>query len=274
MFEGNATLERWLNKLIEKKSLPESSIPKSVIPAANNLIDLEYIQKKPVKNGIKFVLLDEQSLRNWMNRIIKNSDSNQVQNRAFAAKKYRNAHKSRRTYPKVEIRYLSNNKNIPPKFKEFQDYVGSMNYYFNHEKTLLSGKLVLIENLESFLNLDKKFSDCDFAIYYSGTLSESLISHLFDSDCSIVFFPDYDPVGMFNYCKIKDKLGHRVELFVPSNLAELFESSSFRIIEKKKNREILADLNGRILPDEVIPIIRLIQKHHGGAEQELVGNFD
>jgi hypothetical protein len=79
---------------------------------------------------------------------------------------------------------------------------------------------------------------------------------------------------MNNYCKIKDKLGDRVELFVPQNISELFESSSYRIIEKTKNREILADLNRRTLPNEVVPIIQLIQKHHGGAEQELVGKLD
>ena len=31
MIEANAPLERWLNKLIENRSLPESSLPKSAI---------------------------------------------------------------------------------------------------------------------------------------------------------------------------------------------------------------------------------------------------
>ena len=61
MIEANAPLERWLNKLIENGSLPESSIPKSAITGVNNLIDFEYIQKKPVKNGIKFVLINQVS---------------------------------------------------------------------------------------------------------------------------------------------------------------------------------------------------------------------
>ena len=94
MIEANAPLERWLNKLIENRSLPESSLPKSAITGVNNLIDLEYIQKIPVKNGIKFVLIDEDSLVNWMARIIKNIDSNQTHNRAYAASKFRTAKKS------------------------------------------------------------------------------------------------------------------------------------------------------------------------------------
>ena len=274
MIEANAPLERWLNKLIENGSLPESSIPKSAITGVNNLIDLEYIQKMPVKNGIKFVLIDEDSLVNWMARIIKNIDSNQTHNRAYAASKFRTAKKSTKTYPKVEIRFLKNNTNIPSDFKEIQNRIGSVNYYLTKEESWLTGKLVLVENIESFLNCDDYFPNCDIAVYYSGNISDSLINCLNDSKCTIVFFPDYDPVGMNNYCKIKDRLGDRVELFVPQNISELFESSSYRIIDKNKNREILASLNRRSLPDEVIPIIQLIQKHHGGAEQELVGKLD
>ena len=274
MIEANAPLERWLNKLIENGSLPESSIPKSAIKGVNNLIDLEYIQKRPVKNGIKFVLIDEDSLINWMARIIKNVDSNQTHNRAYAASKFRTAKKSTKTYPKVEIRFLKNNTNIPSDFKEIQNRIGSVNYYLTKEESWLTGKLVLIENIESFLVSDESFPNCDIAVYYSGNISDSLINHLNDSECTIVFFPDYDPVGMNNYCKIKDKLGDKVELFVPQNICELFESSSYRIIEKTKNREILANLNRRTLPKEVIPIIQLIQKHHGGAEQELVEKLE
>ena len=274
MIEANAPLERWLNKLIENGSLPESSIPKSAIIGVNNLIDLEYIQKRPVKNGIKFVLIDEDSLVNWMARIIKNIDPNQTQNRAYSASKFRTAKKSTKTYPKVEIRFLKNNTNVPSEFKELQNRIGSVNFYLMKEESWLTGKLVLIENIESFLNSDDYFPNCDIAVYYSGNMSDSLINYLNESECTIVFFPDYDPVGMNNYCKIKDKLGDRVELFVPQNISELFESSSYRIIDKNKNREILANLNRRSLPDEVIPIIQLIQKHHGGAEQELVGKLD
>ena len=274
MIEANAPLERWLNKLIENGSLPESSIPKSAITGVNNLIDLEYIQKMPVKNGIKFVLIDEDSLVNWMARIIKNIDSNQTHDRAYAASKFRTAKKSTKNYPKVEIRFLKNNTNVPSQFKELQDRIGSVNYYLTKEESWLTGKIVLIENIESFLNSDDYFPNCDIAVYYSGNISDSLINCLNDSECTIVFFPDYDPVGMNNYCKIKDRLGDRVELFVPQNISELFESSSYRIIDKNKNREILASLNRRSLPDEVIPIIQLIQKHHGGAEQELVGKLD
>ena len=274
MIEANAPLERWLNKLIENRSLPESSLPKSAITGVNNLIDLEYIQKIPVKNGIKFVLIDEDSLVNWMARIIKNIDSNQTHNRAYAASKFRTAKKSTKNYPKVEIRFLKRNTNVPLQFKELQDRIGSVNYYLTKEESWLTGKLVLIENIESFLNSDDYFPNCDIAVYYSGNISDSLINCLNDSECTIVFFPDYDPVGMNNYCKIKDRLGDRVELFVPQNISELFESSSYRIIDKNKNREILASLNRRSLPDEVIPIIQLIQKHHGGAEQELVRKPD
>ena len=274
MIEANAPLERWLNKLIENGSLPESSIPKSAITGVNNLIDLEYIQKMPVKNGIKFVLIDEDSLVNWMARIIKNIDSNQTHNRAYAASKFRTAKKSTKNYPKVEIRFLKRNTNVPLQFKELQDRIGSVNYYLTKKESWLIGKLVLIENIESFLSCDDYFPNCDIAVYYSGNISDSLINCLYDSKCTIVFFPDYDPVGMNNYCKIKDRLGDRVELFVPQNISELFESSSYRIIDKNKNREILASLNRRSLPDEVIPIIQLIQKHHAGAEQELVGKLD
>ena len=138
MIEANAPLERWLNKLIENGSLPESSIPKSAITGVNNLIDLEYIQKRPVKNGIKFVLIDEDSLVNWMARIIKNVDSNQTHNRAYAASKFRTAKKSTKTYPKVEIRFLKNNTNIPSEFKEIQNKPKYL-YHLITEKGLFAG---------------------------------------------------------------------------------------------------------------------------------------
>ena len=111
---------------------------------------------------------------------IKNIDSNQTHNRAYAASKFRTAKKSTKNYPKVEIRFLKRNTNVPLQFKELQDRIGSVNYYLTKEESWLTGKLVLIENIESFLNSDDYFPNCDIAVYYSGNISDSLINCLND----------------------------------------------------------------------------------------------
>jgi len=274
MIEGNPVLERWLNRLIENETLPESSAPKSAMSAINNLIDLEYISKKPVKNGIIFEILDRNELLKWTERIIRISKSdNSTLDRGAAALRYRSSKKSSKTYPKVEIKFIVQSENIPMEFTQFQNQVGTMNYYYEQGKSIIQGEVVLIENLESFLKADKLFPKHDIAVYYRGNIAESLILHLTDSNCNILFFPDYDPVGIQNYCRVKDALGKKVNLFIPENLNEIFESSSFQIIEKQKNRKLLSELTKRKVPEEVIPIIKLIQKHHAGAEQELLHNY-
>ena len=70
---------------------------------------------------------------------------------------------------------------------KFQMTQGSMSYSSIIEQELsswsVSGRIVLIENLEPFLHAEIVHADFDFAVYYAGTISSLVLEFAFYTKC-------------------------------------------------------------------------------------------
>jgi hypothetical protein len=87
------------------------------------------------------------------------------------------------------------------------------------------GTVGLVENLETFWHIERFAPFVDLAIYAEGRIGANVLHWLNSpgmTDTRIVHFPDYDPVGMDEYLRIKGAIPRRTELFQPSDLEKLF----------------------------------------------------
>lgn len=137
-----------------------------------------------------------------------------------------------------------------------------------------NAKVLLVENLECFLRAEALISDTFLALNASGRIPDRLINCLARSRLGnqpLLHFPDYDPVGLSDYLRLKVKLGDRVVLYVPDDLEERFKRFGNRklISDKPKNRILLEQLDRCSWPcDASERVFKLIKESGSGLEQE------
>ena len=134
--------------------------------------------------------------------------------------------------------------------------------------------LALLENQECFFNSKQLYnaaSDWSFA-YYSGMISEKLLTWLANKRRSekIIHYPDFDPIGLMNYKKLKERLPriYHVDLAVPSNFEELLTKYGNDKIYRKNSSKMPSLLNAEDIT--IRQIARILQKHGLGLEQEVI----
>lgn len=140
-------------------------------------------------------------------------------------------------------------------------------------KLLLKGTAALIENLVCFLEYRTIIPSVNIALNSSGRVSEALVQCLSRSSFhgSLLHLPDYDPVGLADYLRLKARLGDRVQLFVPADLESRFAAfgNTALIAEKPRNRSLLEAMGNTSWPcAESAKVFRLIRDSGSGLEQE------
>jgi hypothetical protein len=122
-----------------------------------------------------------------------------------------------------------------------------------------------------FSSFERLGLDVPLAIYGQGRLSKRLLHWLANqanAKFSVLHLPDYDPVGLHDFERIRGSLGSRVRLYLPLNLEELFAKYSKRqLLGKRKSQVLLSKVRRSDSPD-VQKVIGLIDKHNAGLEQE------
>jgi hypothetical protein len=87
------------------------------------------------------------------------------------------------------------------------------------------GTLGFVENLETFWHIEKIAPFIALAIYAEGRIGANVLQWLNSpgmTESRVVHFPDYDPVGMDEYLRIKGACPERAKLFRPADLETLF----------------------------------------------------
>ncbi len=138
----------------------------------------------------------------------------------------------------------------------------------------IEGRTALVENLECFLRVEFILPEIAVAMNSAGRISDQLIACLARSSITpkpLLHLPDYDPVGLSDYLRLRSALGERVALFVPSDIERRFSALGDRklISEKPRNRALLKQLATEAWPcRESEAIFQLIKESGSGLEQE------
>ena len=132
---------------------------------------------------------------------------------------------------------------------------------FYKEFPLTSKKIVVVENLESLLEIDFNLFDEEDFIYLGGFSSSFVREFLKNKE--VLFFVDFDFFGIEIYNSIDCK---RKEFFIPSNLEELMQKYGSTELYKKqcfKKESLKVDKNTK-------KIFNLINKYSKCLEQEIL----
>lgn len=136
------------------------------------------------------------------------------------------------------------------------------------------GPVALVENLECFLRAEDIIPSVSIVLNSAGRISDRLIACLARSRFEappLLHLPDYDPVGLSDYLRLREALAERVSLFVPSDVEERFAAFGNRklIAEKARNRALLEQLEGSVWPcEQSRRVYGLIKETGSGLEQE------
>ncbi|KHA56409.1 hypothetical protein NM74_11770 [Aeromonas hydrophila] len=136
--------------------------------------------------------------------------------------------------------------------------------------------LWLIENQALFDRLDWLPSSGSASIaYYSGQLSNTLINWLaeYQRAPEIVFFPDYDGVGLLNYARIRAKVGSRVSFWLMPNWSERLARFGCPSLWQDTQREFTVMQKHPVatcFTPELMALIRQMQRQGLALEQETV----
>lgn len=132
--------------------------------------------------------------------------------------------------------------------------------------------LALVENQEVFFHFDRlpASRDCGCVLYYAGHVSTRLHEWLCARPRApqLLFCPDYDPVGLVEYLRLRRRLADTVRLLVPDGFEELLRTYGKPALLADQRR-YLAGLRADGEP-KVQKLLDLMQKHGAGLEQEIL----
>lgn len=135
----------------------------------------------------------------------------------------------------------------------------------------LHGPCAIVENPAVFTQFEHLRLPPHLALYGHGRSSNRLLDWLAAQtapDFQVLHLPDYDPVGLDEFTRLRERLGRRVQLHLPENLAALFQHhGNGELLQKPSTQSLLAkSRQSRIA--EVRSVLALIEKHNAGLEQE------
>lgn len=135
----------------------------------------------------------------------------------------------------------------------------------------LRGACALVENPAVFSCIERLNVPVHLAIYGQGRISTRLLDWLvsISAPCfTLLHLPDYDPVGLSEFGRLRARLGKRVRLHLPSDLSARFERFSNRsLLDKPNSRAVLVNLRRSPVP-EISQVLELIERYNAGLEQE------
>lgn len=136
--------------------------------------------------------------------------------------------------------------------------------------------LWLVENQALFDRLDwLPAGACGSLVYYGGQLSNVLLDWLAAPARApgIVFFPDYDGVGLLNYSRLVERAGCPVEFWLMPGWAELLRTYGSNAVWVKTRRQFEAAmlrLQQRAVPPPLEALCRALAAHGLALEHEAV----
>lgn len=139
---------------------------------------------------------------------------------------------------------------------------------------LSHARVALIENLECFLMAETLFTGPWLVLNSAGRIPDRLVACLGRSQLGnkpLLHCPDYDPVGLSDYLRLKTRMGDRVMLHTPVDLEKRFERFGCRklITKKPKNRALLEQLGTISWPcPESERVFKMMRESGTGLEQE------
>ncbi len=274
---ANENILAGMTRLLEEGSLAKSAVSIALLRKLEPLLDAGVVAKTRAGNGWRLMVLDAEALREFMQRNFPNTPlGREHASRTAGVARFRDS----KTFVSDTPEILSVRAWVEQSLLKDGEPIGAARASSEHglfsfvmdSHYSLHGACALVENPAVFSQFERLHLPVALVISSScGHVSRRLLDWLKANDApdfSLLHLPDYDPVGMFEFERLRACLGARVRLHVPDDLAERFARFSNRgILEKAGNQTRLATLRKSKLP-EVRRVIVLIDRNNACLEQE------
>jgi len=273
----------YLAKLQSDGRLPLSAFSRRALAEMKTLFDTEVLSVDRSPRGDVVVVRQVQELVLWMERAFPSAGANldHLVNlpRALAAASHRNTKRGKTTHRQQALLFRAVNADEVAQINGEDWPIGQLTQRFGvaavviDESTSLTlpPNCALVENQEVFFNCERILPSIQTVLYSNGRVSSLLIKVLARSlpeTTAWWHLPDYDPVGLDDHLRLH-LAGCRPTLFIPTNLAVLWDRYGQRpILEKRNNSKIIERLSTAQMTPEVQTIFDLIKRTGKVLEQE------
>jgi hypothetical protein len=264
-----------LTKLLQEGGVAKSACSAALLGAIRSLLDTGVVVEERSGAGRRLVVRNVDALRWFVERYFPNREiSDDHLSRTVGVARFRDSKTFASDTPEiVHVRAWTDEALLkdgkPAGAAQATSDHGVFSFLLSKHYSL-RGTCALVESPAVFIQFERVHLSAGLVIWYSGCVSGRLLDWLAGNnapDFSLVHLPDYDPVGMNEFTRLRARLDDRVSLHLPDNLEEQFLLPDCGILKKGNNRAMLANLRKSKLA-EVRRVVALMDGNNGCLEQE------
>ena len=267
-----------LELLIERGATPKSACGASFLKFVQPLLDAEVIVEERSGAGRRLVVRDKTAVRAFCLHNFPNAPVSAGDSARFAGvARFRDSKAFAGDTPEiVVVRAWSEDSllrdNQPTYAAALTAQNGVFSFLLNHGTGYsLHGPCALVENPAVLACFEQLGLPVGLVIYGQGRVSNRLLDWLAkmtSPEFTLLHLPDYDPVGLNDFERLRGRLGERLSLHLPVDLGKRFaRHANRRLLDKPNSRAMLASLRNTSSV-EVLQVLALIHEHNAGLEQE------
>ena len=274
----NANIARAARTLLETGTLARSACSREFLVALAPLLDSDVVIEDRAGAGRRLVVRDPHALRDFIQHYFPNAPVPAgTSSRVAGVSRFRDTKAVTSDLPEIVTIRAWNDDALhsagqPIALAEATRLHGVFAFLLQDTtRYTLHGPCALVENPAMFTQFEHLGLPPRIAVYGHGRSSNRLLDWLAAQTApnfQLLHLPDYDPVGLDEFIRLRERLGARVQLHLPKNLADLFaRHANNELLQKPSTQTLLAKLRLCQIA-EVRTVLALIEKHNAGLEQE------
>lgn len=267
---------RLLRRMMEEGSVPRSQLSARSLKDLRSLVDGGALSQARSGGGLIIEVKNPETLADFYRKRYP-SDGKDVTGppRTRAVGMRRNAKRVGRTNMEPVLvrainQVLCSRNGTPVNLLEVTRQTGSACLILEQGRFwTMHATIAIVENLECFLHFERMGVAADLAVYAAGRLSELALQWLSSPElaaCQFIHCGDYDPVGLDEFLRLKNIVGDRARLHIPSNLRDLVTTYG-RPELLRDSEAILKRLRG-VSDQNVQKVVQVLDEIGCGLEQE------
>lgn len=267
-----------ITRLLEEGAMPRSACSGSLLRTLRPLLHAAVVVEERSGGGRRLLVRDATALQEFSRRYFPDSAGTAgLSSRAAGVARFRDSKTFASDTPEIVSVRAWSEKALLKHGQPTGAAVATAQYgvfsflLAGAEHYTLRGACALVENPAVFTQFENFQLPVGLVVYGHGRASKRFVdwlSIMTSPDFQLLHLPDYDPVGLTEFERLRARLGNRVRLHAPHDLDQQFASFSNRTLLKNVNSQsMLANLRRTASP-EVRQVVELIDCHNAGLEQE------
>ena len=253
---------------LKKQSVHKTEVPKTVINSDvfSNLVNSGIVGKEKVGRGHIYQVVKPADFDRFLSSAFPNPEIS-VNNKSDNIAKFRDS-KATATEGK-RIIFLRGFKNIIINNQEIDlaKYTDNFKLFAAELRTLETPKICFVENLDTFLEAEKRIKDGFVFMHTYGRIGGEIIKSI--NAIEVLVFSDYDFVGLNEYLKFKGNFPN-AKFFIPENYDYLFQKYSKPLKKKDEGQQKPSEVVKDSTDEIVVKIREQVLRTNNFLEKQIV----